>query len=186
MDEIYNKMESGEAYISSYYAGDFLVMYESNDSLAFLQPDATNFFVDAMCIPATSRNQELANIFINFMLSEEPAVANAEYIYYASPNQLVIESEEYQECMSEVHEDAMEILYPEGLNFKEQYEQYCYKSLDSDTNSLMNDLWSRLKISSGEEETADVTYIIAIVLSVAIVSLLGFLWIRKKRRAKYY
>ena len=31
MDEIYNKMESGEAWISSYYVGDYLSMYENNE-----------------------------------------------------------------------------------------------------------------------------------------------------------
>ena len=44
------------------------------------------------------------------MLSEEPAVANAEYISYASPNALVYESETYQADMGQ---EAMEILYPD-------------------------------------------------------------------------
>jgi spermidine/putrescine transport system substrate-binding protein len=35
MDEVYNKMESGEAYVAPYYAGDFLFMYENNEDLAF-------------------------------------------------------------------------------------------------------------------------------------------------------
>ena len=69
----------------------------------------TNLFVDAYCIPKGAANKELAEIYINYMLSEEPAIANAEYIYYASPNSAVYESEVY---MDDMGEEAMEILYP--------------------------------------------------------------------------
>ena len=97
MDEIYNMMESGEAAIGAYYAGDYFTMLDNqseNVDLRFYYPERTNYFVDAMCIPKSCQHKELAEIFINYMLSEEPAIANAEYIYYASPNALVYESEE--------------------------------------------------------------------------------------------
>ena len=92
MDEIYNMMESGEAAVAAYYAGDYFTMCDAQaDSvdLQFYYPENTNYFIDAMCIPTGCRDQELAECFINFMLSREAAVANAEYIYYASPNRLV-------------------------------------------------------------------------------------------------
>ena len=117
MDEIFNKMKSGSAAISAYYAGDYLSMYEDEDEdveLEFFYPrEGTNYYVDAFCVPYNSAHPELAEAYINYMLSEEPAVANAEYTYYASPNKLVLESEEYIECMSEIKENAMEILYGE-------------------------------------------------------------------------
>ena len=189
MDEIYNKMESGEAYVSAYYAGDYLFMYENNEDLGFYQPDSTNFFIDAMCIPKNAARDEatyeLANIFINFMLSEEPAVANAEMICYASPNRLVIENEEYIEYMTGIKEDAMEILYPEGLDFKESYEKFAYRLLDTETNGTMNSLWSRLKISS-DEEGFESTNIVALVILAAGVALWIVLAVRKKKRAAYY
>ncbi|MBR2906770.1 MAG: spermidine/putrescine ABC transporter substrate-binding protein [Clostridia bacterium] len=184
MDEIYNKMESGEAYISSYYAGDYLFMYQNNESLAFLQPDVTNFFIDAMCIPKTAQNPELANIFINFMLSEEIAIANAEMICYASPNRLVIENEEYLAYLSDIKEDAVEILYPEGLDFKAKFEQYAYRSLDVETNALMTSLWSKLKI--GSDEGVSAVYIVALFEVILIVCIILFFRIRKKRRERYY
>ena len=94
MDEVYNMMESGEAAIAAYYAGDYFTMVDAqadNVDLQFYYPDATNYFIDAMCIPSCCQNKELAEIFINYMLSPEPAIANAEFIYYASPNSLVYE-----------------------------------------------------------------------------------------------
>lgn len=94
----------GEAAIGAYYAGDYFTMLdaEADDvDLRFYYPDPTNYFIDAMCIPSCCENKELAEVFINFMLSQETAVANAEYIYYASPNSLVYNDETYQEDMGE-------------------------------------------------------------------------------------
>lgn len=147
MDEIYNTLESGEAAIGAYYAGDYFTMLdaEADDvDLRFYYPDPTNYFIDAMCIPSCCENKELAEVFINFMLSQETAVANAEYIYYASPNSLVYNDETYQEDMGE---EAMEILYPEGVNFSEEYNKLAYRNLDDEMLSYMNSLWENLKIN---------------------------------------
>ena len=147
MDEIYNMMESGEAAIGTYYAGDYFTMLDAaSDSvdLRFYYPSETNYFVDAMCIPKSCQHKELAEIFINYMLSEEPAIANAEYIYYASPNSLVYESEDYAE---ELGEEAMEILYPGIDNFSELYNKFAFRNLDTETLGYINTLWEELKIS---------------------------------------
>ena len=103
MDEIFNKMENGSAAISAYYAGDFLSMYEENNDLEFFYPkEGTNLYIDAMCVPKDSQNKLIAERYINFMLSVDeeygaPAIANAEYTYYASPNKLVVENPDYIE-----------------------------------------------------------------------------------------
>lgn len=147
MDEIFNMMESGEAAIGTYYAGDYFTMLDAqadNVDLQFYYPDPTNYFVDAMCIPSCCQNQELAECFINFMLSEEPAIANAEYIYYASPNSLVYNNPDY---IDEIGEDAMAILYPGIAEFSTLYNEFAYRNLDQDTLDYVNSLWETLKIT---------------------------------------
>ena len=147
MDEIYNMMESGEAAIGSYYAGDYFTMLDAeadNVDLKFYYPEATNYFVDAMCIPSCCQNQELAEIFINYMLSEEAAIANAEYIYYASPNSLVYDSAEYRE---EIGDEAFDVLYINRENFSDYYNRYAYRNLDTDMLDYINTLWENLKIN---------------------------------------
>lgn len=147
MDEIYNLMETGEAAIGSYYAGDYFTMVDAQAEdvdLQFYYPEQTNFYVDAMCIPKCSKNQELAEIFINYMLSEDAAIANAEYTYYASPNSAVYNNAEYKEYMGE---EAMKILYPELGNFAERYNTYAYRNLDKDMLEYLNTLWENVKIN---------------------------------------
>ncbi|MBE7048402.1 MAG: spermidine/putrescine ABC transporter substrate-binding protein [Ruminococcaceae bacterium] len=179
MDEVFNKMKNGSAAIAPYYAGDFLTMYEDNEDLAFYYPaSGTNIFVDAMCIPAVSRNQELAEAYINFMLTEEIAIANAEYTYYASPHTLVRNSETYQANMAEVHEDVMNILYPtEGI--KATY----YENLDLETTNYMNSLWENLKV---ESTTGPGVYVVTAMVVLVLLALLVGLWIRKRINRRYY
>ena len=147
MDEIYNMMESGEAAVASYYAGDYFTMLDAqadNVDLRFYVPERTNYFIDAMCIPSCCQQKELAEAFINYMLEEEPAIANAEYICYGCPNKVVYESEEYAEDMGE---EAMEILYPDLDDFAAKYNEFAYRNLDTETLGLVNTLWEELKIN---------------------------------------
>jgi len=87
MDQIFDKLESGEAAIAPYYAGDYLIMLENNPDLMFVRPDeGSNAFVDAMVIPVGARNKENAELFINFMTRTDIALMNMEFISYASAN----------------------------------------------------------------------------------------------------
>ena len=86
MDEIFDKMEGGEAAMAPYYAGDALTMIEDNPDLAFVSPEeGVNFFVDSMCVPATSRHKEAAELFINYMCEPTVAYQNCDFIGYSTP-----------------------------------------------------------------------------------------------------
>lgn len=179
MDEVFNKMKGGSAAVAPYYAGDFLTMYEDNEDLDFYYPEeGTNVFVDAMCIPTSCQNYDLAVEYINFMLDEEIAIANAEYICYASPNSLVYENEEYIDDMSEMHENVMGILYdfdPSNMEF--------FYNLPQDKLMLMNDLWEELKI---ESNIGTEIYVICGIIILALVALLVYNIVKKKRRQIYF
>lgn len=87
MDQIFDKLEGGEAAVGPYYAGDAITMIEENPDLAFVVPkEGTNLFVDAMCIPRGAENKENAEAFINFMCDPEVMARNIEYIGYSSPS----------------------------------------------------------------------------------------------------
>ncbi len=197
MDEIFDKMINGSAYIAPYYSGDFLTMYDSNYALAFYYPEeGTNFFVDAMCIPTYARNVDAAHAYIDFMLTEEPAIANAEYIGYGSPNLLVRENADYVAYMEDWHEDSIDILY--NTNFllhdytdlrdvvrenEEDVKASFYRAQDGDLLIFTNDLWSDFK----SENAIPPWIIVADVLIVGtLVGALVFFFVRRRIRAKYY
>ena len=178
MDEIFNKMENGSAAIAAYYAGDFLSMYENNNDLEFFYPaEGTNLYVDAMCIPKSSENKEIAERYIDFMLTEAPAVANAEYTYYASPNTAVRESEEYREYMNSIKEGGYDLMYG-----TDTVQTSSYKNLGGDQLIMLNELWEELK---SDIQVGLPIYVICGAILLVLIGGGTFLGVRKKIRDKY-
>lgn len=136
MDEVFNKMESGNAAIAAYYAGDCLNMINENEDLAMIYPkEGTNIFVDSVGILSNAQNAEAAHMFINFLLEPEVALANAEYNCYASPNTSVVNNPDYS------LKDSKE-LYPDNIDeIKTEY----YHDLPADVRSYFEGLWLRIK-----------------------------------------
>ena len=136
MDAVYDKLESGEAAIGTYYAGDYLSMLENNPDLRFVIPkEGSNKFVDCMCILKGAENKENAEAFINFMCGTDAALANAEYIGYTSPNTEV-------EDLIELDDLSREIMYP-----PQEVVDRCefFINLPEETLSLYDELWTKLK-----------------------------------------
>ena len=107
MDQIFDKLEGGEAAMGVYYAGDFLSMKENNPDLAFAIPkEGANFFVDAMCVLKTSQHKEEAEAWINFITSTSSSLANMDYIWYGSPNAEAME--EYPAYYEEEYEEELD------------------------------------------------------------------------------
>ena len=177
-DEIFNKMTSGSAAIAPYFVGDFITMLDSNEHLDFFYPEeGVNVFVDAMCIPKNAKEPELAKEYINFMLTEEIAVANALYIGYASPNVQVRENEDYIEEMG----DLLDLLYAD-VETTYSYDPY-YHSYTPEMQAYVNGLWESLKTESSTETWVHVT---AIVIVVGVLTPLIYSVYIKKRRSKDY
>ena len=174
MDEIFNKMENGEAALAPYYAGDFLTMHDVNPDLAFVYPkEGVNFFVDAMCVPKTAENKEAAELYINFMLEEEIAVANANYLCYASPHSNVLDSDDYDL-------KGNPVLYPDEENTPKTE---MFENLDYETQNYMNMLWNELKIEGNSNLDA---YIGLSVTAVLIIVYAVYKFIKKKKREAMY
>ena len=171
MDEVFIKMESGEYAFATYYAGDFELMVENNPNLGFVFPEeGVNTFYDAMCIPSASQNKKGAEAFINFMLEPEIALANAEYIYYATPNKAVLQNEDYSLADSEA-------IYPDELKNSQ-----AFHNLPTDTLQYMNTQWMKVK---GENDTKGLYTAFFSVIAVVIVIIIANI-LKKNRMKKYY
>ena len=139
MDEIFGKMEGGNAAIGTYYYGDYLTMLENNPDLGFYIPEeGTNIYVDAMCILKDAPNKENAEAFINFMCSTEAGLKNCEEIWYSTPLLSVRE-----ELDPEVASDTL--AYP-NTDIMEMCESYA--GLPQETLDLYDSEWTRLKSAS--------------------------------------
>lgn len=193
-DEIFNKMKGASAYIAPYFAGDFLTMAAENEDLNFYYPkEGTNYFVDAMCIPTTSKNPDLAHEYINYMISLEAATANALYIGYASPNRAVTESDYYREMLAANYDtdliSAWDVLYGKtkdeanaNYSYNPAYEDY-YRSGEVDIQLHVNSLWESLKTENSTEPWIHVT---SIIIVVGVISFASYdLYIKKKRSRDY-
>lgn len=168
MDEIFPKMTAGEAALAPYYAGDAVTMIGDNPDLDFVVPkEGTNRFVDAMVVPKSSKNKDLAEQFINFMLEEDVALANIEYIGYSTPMSNVKEllDEEVQNSFS----------YPD-----EEVLSRCetFVNLDDETTAYMQDNWTGV-LSYGNSSIGDIIFLI--VFFLFLIGAVIFFTIKKRR-----
>jgi spermidine/putrescine-binding protein len=187
-------MKGASAYIAPYFAGDFLTMAADNEDLRFYYPsEGTNYFVDALCIPVTSKNPDVAHEYINYMIGVEAATANALYIGYASPNKEVVESEYYQEMLdynySTDNIDAWEILYGKtkdeanvDYSYNPAYEDY-YKNGDIDIQAHVTSLWESLKTENSTELWIHIT---SLAIVVGVLGIAIYSTYIKKKRSKFY
>ena len=171
MDEIFDKMIGGEAAVGVYYSGDAITMIDDNPDLAWVFPEEGSVLsVDCMCIPATSQNQEAAEMFINFMCEVDVGVANAEYIGYTTPSTAVWE---------QLDDDLKysEIAYPsEEVAAKEQV----FTALSEEVNSELDVKWSEMK--SYNEGGSGYLFLL---LLLAMVLLACFnIWRKMRRKAR--
>ena len=174
MDEIFDKMEGGEAAMAPYYAGDALTMIADNPDLAFVHPsEGVNFFVDSMCVPANSKNKAAAELFINYMCEPSVGLANCDYIGYSTPITAVWEQLDDELKYSE-------IAYP-GDDVMGKAE--VFTTLPDEINAALDAQWSEMK--SYEEGGSG--WMVVVLLLLALVISFFNIWrkLRKKVRDDY-
>ena len=88
------------------------------------------------CILKNADNYEAAMLYLDFLMEPDIALANAEYIGYASPNTAVIENPEY-------YYYGNDILYPKKED--EVFTEY-YHDISEETRSYYENLWIDVKL----------------------------------------
>lgn len=174
MDEIFDKMIGGEAAIGVYYSGDAITMIDDNPDLAWVFPEEGSVLsVDCMCIPATSTQQEAAEMFINFMCEVDVGAANAEYIGYTTPMDAVWEVLDEELKYSE-------IAYPsEEIAAKEQV----FTALSDEVNSELDMKWSEMK--SYNEGGSGYLFLLLLLAMLALACFNIWRKVRQKNRNMY-
>ncbi len=161
MDQIFDKMESGEAWLGPYYSGDAAILVENNDNIKFVVPEeGTNYFVDGICIPATSNRKEEAEEYIDFLCDPEIAGANMDYIGYSTPETAAKEYMDEEMVNSPIHYPDVETLARTQV----------FINLPDDTSKLVDKLWAEVKMGGPGESAVLVAIILGfLAVYVAIV-----------------
>ena len=142
VDQVRDKMLSGEAAIGVIYSGELLYLQEEAESLNLdydleyvIPEEGTNIWIDSWVIPANARNKENAEKWIDFLCRPDIAKMNFEYITYATPNQGAFEllDEETQNNKA-VFPDTDEIANAE-----------VYQYLGTEADDLYSRLWKEIK-----------------------------------------
>ena len=171
MDEIFDKMIGGEAAVGVYYSGDAITMIDDNPDLAWVFPEEGSVLsVDCMCIPATSQNQEAAEMFINFMCEVDVGVANAEYIGYTTPSTAVWEQLDEELKYSEIAYPSAEIAAKEQV----------FTALSEEVNSQLDIKWSEMK----SYDEGGSSYLFLLLLLAMILLACFNIWRKMRRKVR--
>lgn len=171
MDEIYDKMEGGEAAVAPYYNGDAVLMMDVNEDLDFFIPENTSMFIDSFCVPKGAQNKEAAELYINYMCEATVAAANSYYVGYSTPIHAAYEllDEELQ---------ANEIAYPDA-EFLSSLDAFL--TLDEETSNLMDSYWVEILAT-------EMNWFYIVAMAVVFVGAVVFVIVRKnikKKRSSY-
>ena len=174
MDEIFDKMEGGEAALAPYYAGDAITMIQDNPDLAFVFPkEGVNFFVDSLCIPANCKNKEAAEMFLNYTCEPDVGLANCEFIGYSTPIGKVWERLDDELKYSEIAYPSQEVLD----------KAEAFTTLSAQVNSALDTAWSDMK--SYDEGGSGWMVLVFLILALAISVFNIWRRVRKKLRNEY-
>ncbi len=178
MDQIYDKMVRGEAWIAPYYAGDYLMMSAESEDLAFYFPEeGFNLFIDAFCIPTCATNKEGAEAYINFLLDPEVCGQNLEYLGYTAAESAAKDYMDPELASNPIAYPSEDVLaLGSGFLF-----------LDTETTQLMDSLWLEVKTDGNVDygPIIGICTVIGILLAWIIIRS-AITKRRKARRGKYY
>ncbi|MBR6701013.1 MAG: spermidine/putrescine ABC transporter substrate-binding protein [Firmicutes bacterium] len=170
MDQVFDKMQNNEAAIATYYVGDYYIMKEVNEDLGLYIPDATNLFVDAVCIPSNAQNKEAAEMYINFLNEPQVAADNMEYILYSTPNTAA------RELLPDEMKNNPD-LYPSAEDLANDV---AYINLSNSANLYMDSLWTEIL---ADEEGYNSWFMPAFFI-VAIVAIVASMVLRKRKKSR--
>ena len=137
VDQVRDKMISGEAAIGVIYSGEAIYTQSENPDLNYVIPkEGSNVWIDSWVIPRNAKNKENAETFINFLCRPDVAKMNFDYITYSTPNTAARDL---------IEDDAIRnstIAFPDASEL-ERCETYQY--LGTKFDEIYNELWREIK-----------------------------------------
>jgi spermidine/putrescine-binding protein len=133
-DESIDQMINGEKAMAIMYSGDAATVIAQNEDMAFYMPEeGTNIWFDGFVISKDCKVPDLANEFINYMISDDNALLNTQSVGYltANKNAAKIAAEEDYAGISAY-----------AIRMGDKDEVFAYQ--DDATKELYNEKWTKV------------------------------------------
>ena len=181
VDILKDKMIQGSYSFTVAYSGDALYMQNQNAELNggksvleyVIPKEGSNFWIDAMCIPKTSKNTEGAMKFIDFMCSTEIAFDNVEYIEYSTPHTEALKELGDEYINNNIYNPSVEILA--------NCDSFAY--LEPDVQESYNKAWESVRLAS-KGGSSYTKWIVIGIVAVVIIAIVVVLILHKKKMNK--
>lgn len=141
IDDLRDKMVSNNGSIAVMYSGEVEYIKTEGNQYEYkyvLPTEGVNFTIDAWVIPKNAKNKDLAKKWIDFMLDENIALLNFDYMHYGIANTKTIELIKNRDGDAILKDEA---IFP-NLDDIDKYE--LYKDL-GDYEEVYNDAFKKIK-----------------------------------------
>lgn len=202
-DDLKTGVAGGKYQMALVYSGDYIDALYSIDDPAeanfkmYTPHDINNVFFDAMVIPTTSKNKELAYEFINFMIdtevSEEDeeklgddacsnAFANADAVGYCPPLKAIYE--EFLDSLEEEDSDYIGVIDQDAYYPGDIIGGEVYKYLGKENYNAYEEAYKRIKSGTDEDEPNVSGYILIGIISILAIGVGGYIIYLNKKNKK--
>ena len=208
-DDLKTGVAGGKYALALVYSGDFIdALYSLDDAteanFSMYCPDVNNVFFDAMVIPSTSKNTELAYAFIDFMINTEVldeddeeamsnAYANADAVGYCPTINSILEEflgcvEEYNSMTEEEQSEVDPSDYYIGVCDQDAYNPSnvhsgeVYKYLGADVYNQYETIYKNVKSGTDEEDVNVSGFILLGIVGLLAAGIVTYYFVSKKKK----
>ena len=134
-DDSIDNMKNGEKALCVMYSGDAADVMKENPDMGFYMPEeGTNYWFDGFVISKDCKNADMANKFINYMISDKNAFLNTQEVGYLTTNTVAAAKARKKEFKNNN-------AYSMRVGPKDE----CFNYQDTKTKEMFSNFWTKVK-----------------------------------------
>ena len=133
-DDSIDNMKNGEKALCVMYSGDAADVMKENPDMGFYMPEeGTNYWFDGFVISKDCKNTDMANKFINYMISDKNAFLNTQEVGYLTTNTVAAAKARKKEFKNN-----------NAYNMRGPKDE-CFNYQDTKTKEMFSNYWTKVK-----------------------------------------
>ena len=134
-DESIDNMKNGEKALCVMYSGDAAAVMMENPDMGFYMPkEGTNYWFDGFVISKDCKNADMANKFINYMISDRNAYFNTTEVGYLTTNKVAAHEARINDFNNN-----------KAYSMRVGKNDECYDYQDTKTKEMFSNYWTKVK-----------------------------------------